>query len=95
MSIWHNKFTCPGWIYCPRKPHPYGNEYHTACCGKSNILFSLELVEGKDRPCQLPTEFDDLGGTTVGLLLQMLKSYFASGKYVVLDSGFCVEVLSS
>lgn len=90
MSIWHNKFTCPGWIYCPRKPHPYGNEYHTACCGKSNILFSLELVEGKDHPRQLPIEFDDVGGKTVGLLLQMLKSYFASGKYVVLDSGFCV-----
>ena len=90
MSIWHNKFTCPGWIYCPRKPHPFGNEYHTACCGKSNILFSLELVEGKDRPRQLMTEFDNLGGKTVGLLLRMLKSYFASGKYVVLDSGFCV-----
>ena len=90
MSIWHNKFTCPGWIYCPRKSHPYGNEYHTACCGKSNILFSLELVEGKDRPSQLPSDFDDLGGKTVGLLLRMLKSYFATGKYVVLDSGFCV-----
>lgn len=90
MSIWHNKFTCPGWIYCPRKPHPYGNEYHTACCGKSHILFSLELVEGKDHPMQLQTEFDNLGGKTVGLLLRMLKSYFATGKYVVLDSGFCV-----
>ena len=90
MSIWHNKFTCPGWIYCPRKPHPYGNEYHTACCGKSHILFSLELVEGKDHPSQLQTEFDNLGGKTVGLLLRMLKSYFATGKYVVLDSGFCV-----
>ena len=90
MSIWHNKFTCPGWIYCPRKPHPYGNEYHTASCGKSHILFSLELVEGKDHPSQLQTEFDNLGGKTVGLLLRMLKSYFATGKYVVLDSGFCV-----
>jgi hypothetical protein len=90
MSIWHNKFTCPGWIYCPRKPHPYGNEYHTASCGKSHILFSLELVEGKDHPPQLQTEFDNLGGKTVGLLLRMLKSYFATGKYVVLDSGFCV-----
>ena len=47
MSIWHNKFTCPGWIYCPCKPQPFGNEYHTACCGKSNILFLLELVKGK------------------------------------------------
>lgn len=90
MSIWHNKFTCPGWVYCPRKPHPYGNEYHTACCGKSMILFSLELVEGSAHPPQVPTQFDDCGGKTVGLLLRMLKTYFATGKYVVLDSGFCV-----
>jgi hypothetical protein len=81
---------CPGWIYCPCKPHPHGNEYHTACCGLSHIMFALELVEGKDHPAQLPSEFDNMGGKTVGLLLWMLKSYFGTGKYVVLDSGFCV-----
>ena len=47
-------------------------------------------MKGKDCPQQLMIEFDNLGGKTVGLLLQMLKSYFARGKYVVLDSGFCV-----
>ena len=26
MSIWHQRWTCPGWIFCPRKPHPFGNE---------------------------------------------------------------------
>ena len=26
----------------------------------------------------------------MGLLLYMMKSYFATGMYVVLDSGFCV-----
>jgi hypothetical protein len=50
MSIWLNRWTCPGWIFCPRKPHPFGNEYHTACCGLSGIMFSIELVEGKDAP---------------------------------------------
>lgn len=29
-------------------------------------------------------------GKTTGLLMQMLSSYFATGRYVVLDSGFCV-----
>ena len=33
MSIWNNKWSCPGWVFCPRKPHPFGNEYHTICCG--------------------------------------------------------------
>ena len=26
----------------------------------------------------------------MGLLLHMMKSYFATGRYVILDSGFCV-----
>ena len=89
MSIWHNKWTCPGWIFCPRKPHPFGNEYHTACCGLCNILFSIEMVEGKDAPPEVDVPYSP-HGKTVGLLLRMLKSYFHMGKYVVLDSGFCV-----
>ena len=52
MSIWFNRWTCPGWVFCPRKPHPFGNEWHTACCGLCGVLFVLELVEGKDRPPQ-------------------------------------------
>ena len=53
MSIWHNRWTCLGWVFCPRKPHPFGNEYHTACCGLTRILFSIKMVEGKDRPPEL------------------------------------------
>ncbi len=30
------------------------------------------------------------GGKTVGLLLRMLKKYFSTGRYIILDSGFCV-----
>ena len=89
MSIWHNRWTCPGWVFCPRKPHPFGNEYHTACCGLSGILFSMELVEGKDHPPQIQERWSDLGRTT-GLLMRMLSTYFTTGRYVVLDSGFCV-----
>ena len=89
MSIWHNRWTCPGWVFCPRKPHPLGNEYHTACCALSGIMFVIELVEGKDHPRQLEMMYDNLG-KTVGLMLRCLQSYFASGRYVILDSGFCV-----
>ncbi len=28
MSIWHSQWTFPGWVFCPCKPHPFGNEYH-------------------------------------------------------------------
>ena len=31
MSLWTNKYCCPGWMFMPRKPWPFGNEYHTVC----------------------------------------------------------------
>jgi hypothetical protein len=73
MSVWFSEYACPGWMFVPRKPHPFGNEYHTACCGKSGILWSLELVEGKDWPWQLDKlDFENLG-KTVGLLLRLTR----------------------
>ncbi len=90
MSIWHSMFTCPGWFFCPRKPHPFGNEYHTLCCAKSGVLTQIELVEGKDRPKELPNPQYHEMGKTVGLLMRLLQPYFTSCRYVVLDSGFCV-----
>ena len=54
-------------------------------------MFVVEFVEGKEHPRQaVPLEFGDLGGKTVGLLLRMMKSYFATGRYVIFYSGFCV-----
>ena len=91
MSVWTSKFSCPGWIFVPRKPHPMGNEYHTICCGQTRILYQLELVEGKDRPVELgPLPYENLGGKTVGLLLRLTRPIHTSGRCVILDSGFCV-----
>lgn len=76
MSIWFLRWTCPGWVFCPRKPHSFGNEYHSACCALSSIMFAIKLVEGKDRPPKGGApEFDSVGKTG-GLLLQMLQCYF-------------------
>ena len=83
MSIWTNKFTCPGFMFVPHKPWPFGNEYHTICCCTSGIMWEIDLVEGKDCPKALgQQEFDNMG-TTVGLLLQMLAPIFhkATEKY--------------
>ena len=89
MSIWHSIWTCLGWIFFPWGPHPFGDEWHTACCALSGILFVIELVEGKAHPRQAgPFEFEDLGGKTLGLLLRMMKSYFVTGWYVIIDFGF-------
>ena len=43
----------------------------------SGILFSVEMVEGKDHPQQIKEKWSKL-------------AYFAMGRNVVLDSGFCV-----
>ena len=71
MSPWTNKYTCPGWMFVPRKPHPFGNEYHSVCCSMSGIMWGMELVEGKDAPHageHPKTKHSNLGNT-VGLLL--------------------------
>ena len=69
MSKWVNEYSCAGFMFIPRKPWPFGNEYHDAGCAESDIIWSLGLHEGKDQPTNLsPKEFDDLGKTT-GLLL--------------------------
>ena len=53
-------------------------------------MFAVEMVEGKDRPRELAVPEFSSYGKTAGLMLRMLKSYFGAGKYVILDSGFCV-----
>lgn len=34
--------------YLPRKPTPYGIELKSGCCGVSNVVLNLDLVEGKE-----------------------------------------------
>jgi hypothetical protein len=89
MSTWINKYTCPGFMFVPRKPWPFGNEYHSICCGLCGIMYGIELVEGKDAPRQIKVQFDDMG-KTVGLLLRLTERLWGTGKVVILDSGFCV-----
>ena len=89
MSTWTNKYSCPGWMFVPRKPWPFGNEYHTVCCSLSGILWQMELVEGKDSPSEIIPEYNNQG-KTVGLLLCVMEPIFTRGNVVILDSGFCV-----
>ena len=87
---WLNQWTCPGFMVIPRKPWPFGNEWHDIVCGSSKILWNLELREGKDRPSwHEPKEYENLG-VTVGLMMRICKPIYHSGRVVVMDSGFCV-----
>jgi hypothetical protein len=100
MNSWLNKF-CPGFMVCPRKPWPFGNEYHSIADGDENghnpIMWRIRLVEGKDRPklgngrWVYPTTWENKGYTkTVELLLDVTVPIRRTGKVVTGDSGFCV-----
>ena len=50
MPIWTSRWTCPGFIFVPRKPHPVRNEYHKVADGLCGILFGMVIVKGKEKP---------------------------------------------
>ena len=90
MSKWLARFTCPGFMVVPRKPWPFGNEYHTHCCCQSGVMFALEIVEGKDRPSHFqPPPFDHLG-KTAGLVLCLTQRLWYTEQTVAMDSVFYV-----
>ena len=90
MSKWLNEYTCLGFMFVPHKPWKFGNEYHDAGCSLSDIIWQVDLREGKDHPAHLgKKEFDELG-STVGTLLHLSKPVHGTGKIFILDPGFCV-----
>ena len=94
VSIWWSQWMCLGWMFVPRKPHLFGNEYHTVADALTTIIWGIELVEGKDKPNEVLELFGKLGkrlGTkTLSLMMCILEPIFNTGKVVILDSGFCV-----
>ena len=100
MNTWLDKY-CPGFMCVPRKPHPFGNEYHSIADGDGGkpIMWRVKLQEGKDRPKNAngswlyPSTFEEKGYTkTACLMLEMTEPLHNTGKIVTMDSGFCVKV---
>ena len=52
-------------------------------------MFLMEMVKGKEHPPQVSERWSELG-KMMRLLMRMLSSYFSTGWYMVLDSGFCM-----
>ena len=50
----------------------------------------MEMMEGKYCPKDMPPKKFDNYGKTVGRVLRCCSSLFATGKAVIMDSGFCV-----
>jgi hypothetical protein len=99
MNSWLNKF-CPGFMTLPRKPHPFGNEYHLIADGNDGrfIMWRIKVIEGKDCP-KLPNgkpafesqwEWKYPEAPTVATLMEITKPIHRTGKTVTGNSGFCV-----
>ena len=52
MMEWFNRYA-PVFMCVGRKPHPFGNDRHTTCCGLTSILWRSQIAEVKYRPKQL------------------------------------------
>jgi hypothetical protein len=63
MLGWTNEYTCPGFIFVPQKPHPFGNEWHSIC----GIIFGIELVEVKDQPKKIQMQVGTSWKTVVSM----------------------------
>ena len=47
IQEWIDQYNFLGWIFPPRKPHPFENKYHTIVCAKSKVIYNVDIVEGK------------------------------------------------
>ncbi len=76
MSTWLNTF-CPGFMCGPRKPHLFGNEYHSIADGDDDkpIMWRVKIVERKDclkkanGQWAFPSEFPVRLGKTTTMML--------------------------
>ncbi len=74
MSYWTNIYSCPGFMFVSKKAWPFDKEWHSICCAVGGVMYDIELVQGKNHPHQMGAkEFDNLGGTTVELLIRLTR----------------------
>ena len=60
MIVCMNKFSCPGFMFVPRKLWLFGNEYHRVCCCATGIMWGIDVMEGKDHPCHMGQQTYDI-----------------------------------
>ncbi len=62
LSVWTNESMFPGFLFIPRKPWPFGKEFHPMFCCLRRIMLSI-AAGGKCRSRQLEDmEYDDQWG---------------------------------
>jgi len=90
MSKWVSQYTCLGFMVFLQKPWPFGNKYHLISCGKSIVIYWLDLMEGKNTPSQHPPRKYSEHGNTIATMMQLAEPLFGKNKCFVANSTFCV-----
>ena len=89
MQEWISKYTCPAWMFVGRMHYPFGNERHNISCGLSTIMWFLEIVGGRYRPCECRRpEFVEIRKTVV-TMLRRTRPIWNFAKVDIMDSGLC------
>ena len=82
MSVCINKLMCLGFVLCPHKPHPKGNEYHTVCYCGIVIIYGWDIIEVWDHLILMGrSQFDTSPDMkTVGFMLRITRALWSTGK---------------
>ena len=81
MFLWINIFTCPSILFCPRNPHPKGNEYRTIFCGESGIMYVCEVVKRKENMISMERPDFKTGPKMkiIELMLRLTREIWSTG----------------
>ncbi len=73
MIQWLNKL-CPGWMCAPRKPHPFGNEYHLIVDIDNGalVMWRMDLREGKEQPSKMGVKEHNKKGKMIGQMVWLV-----------------------
>ena len=69
-----------------RKPEGVGAELKAAADGETNIMLSLDIMEGKER--QRVKKYSDVGSEGTAVCLRLCEHYFKTGRVIHADSAF-------
>ena len=75
-------------MFVPHKPHPFGNECKKIVCAEYNVIYNIEIVEGKDQPRVMGKKEFGEKGVMDGLTVSMKNTLWGTGKWCSWEADF-------
>ena len=98
MMIWLNKYIAPGFMCVPRKPHPFGNEWHSIACVLHSMIFWLDvdtIIWDRQRTIEsfLPSDSQVSMVAQLDLHRSMESKYFNAGVLLIRKTDWMMDIL--